>query len=195
MSEEARPSRRPASERIPAAARQAAAARDGGTRAAGAGTATGDPAGGARLSRRGRRHRAAGARVAASGLGAGALLGIVGALGAHTVSAGTTKVPAPARATSRTAARVHRAPATTPTTIVWRVVHRVIVVQDPPVQYASSSRAASPRSYTPSYSRTVSGPAPAPSPGPAPAPAVVAAPAPPPAPAPAPPACSGSKCP
>lgn len=154
-----------------------------------------------RVSRR-RRHKAAGARVAASGLGAGALLGIVGALGAHASPAATTKaatapraMPAAPRAMPAAIARRRVELTTTPTTIVWRTVHRVIVVTDPPESRVSSSGGGLQRSYAPAHAPSaaaVGRPAPPPpvaarQPTPAPAPQA--------APAPAPPSCSGSKCP
>ena len=155
---------------------------------------------GGQLSKRRRRHKAAGGRVAASGLGAGALLGIVGALGAHAATtAGTTKAASVPRSMPAAVA-LRRVPTTTPTTIVWRTIHRVIVVTDPPLASgAPSSGGSSARTYAPAYTQnapTVSSPAPAPAaPPPVAAPAPAPAPAPQPAPAPAPPACSGSKCP
>jgi hypothetical protein len=151
-----------------------------------------------------RRHKAAGARVAVTGISAGAVLGIVGAIGAN--------AQPPASHTKRKASvayapvrRVPSRPSTPPTTIVWRVVHRTVYVTDPP---AVAARAAGSSSWHQSYSATAqsyspaapsysSGAAPVSSPAPAPAPAAAgAAPAPTPAPAAAPlPACSGSKCP
>jgi hypothetical protein len=146
-----------------------------------------------------RRHKAAGGRVAASGLGAGALLGIVGALGAHAPStAAATKLASTPLARRPIAGVASRsAPVTTPTTIVWRVVHRVVVVTDPPVAENVSSSGGGAHStsvYVPAPMMTASAPV---APGPAAPPPVASAPPPPPAPAPAPapPACHGSKCP
>ena len=78
-----------------------------------------------------RRHKAAGARVAVTGMSVGALLGVVGAIGASSMPSAskTRRVASPATTPRRVPARA----ATTPTTIVWRVVHRVVVVTDPPV--------------------------------------------------------------
>jgi hypothetical protein len=140
--------------------------------------------------RRRRPHKAGGGRIVATGFGAGALLGIVGAIGASSPPASGTSAPPPVRraapldATTATT-RPRPAPAT-PTTIVWHTVHRVIVVDDPP----AGAPAAAPRRYAPTRSYPSAPAAPAPAPQPAPAPVVVA-----PAPAPAAPACSGSKCP
>lgn len=152
-----------------------------------------------------RSHKAAGARVAASGIGAGALLGIVGAFGAQaSPTAATSSVRTKPVARAAVTKVPHHAPTTTPTTIVWRVVHRVVVVVDAPAHTGSASGGSVQRSYAPQPSSAGSpAPAPAPLAGPTAAPAPVAAPpvpvaptpAPPPAPTPAPPACSGSKCP
>ena len=152
-----------------------------------------------------RRHKAAGSRVVASGLGAGAMLGIVGAFGAHAATTGTTTAAvSPSASAPKAAATRHPVPTTTPTTIVWKVVHRVIVVNDPPVSGGSSSTsgarwhptyssAARPGRQQPGFgagSRRCAGagsllprrsphrPPPAPAPAPAPIPA-----------------CHGSKCP
>jgi hypothetical protein len=153
-----------------------------------------------------RRRKAAGGRIAVTGASAGALLGIVGAIAAHSVpSAATRRVASPATTPSRHAAT---RPTAAPTTIVWRVVHRVVVVTDPPV--AGRSARSAPGTWQPSYSSTptyassgrlapsivatpaatTAAPAPA-QVAPAPAPAAI----PQPAPAPAAPTCSGSKCP
>ena len=135
------------------------------------------------LPKRRRRHKAAGARVAATGLGAGALLGIVGAFGAHAAPTGaTTKAAFAPGSVPATVAR-RPVPTTTPTTIVWRTVHRVVVVTDPPVSRARRRPAArrrkpSRRPIVPSAPPAVGSPAPAPA-----APTPVAAPAPAPAPA------------
>ena len=94
------------------------------------------------LPRRRRRRRAAPAgRVAATGLSASALLGIVGVIGAHASPTGATAKLASTRSIEPTAASARRvAP---PTTIVWRVVHRVVVVNDlPPVDGAGHGEAA-----------------------------------------------------
>jgi DNA polymerase-3 subunit gamma/tau len=159
----------------------------------------------ARAGKTRRGHKAAGARVLASGLGASAVLGIVGAFGAHATSSGgsTKSATATRRATPRAATATHKSAATTPTTIVWRIVHRTVVVVDPPLQTVSSYRGSGGSSYVSRSSGSYAAPvqaAPAAGPAPAPPPAPVAGPAPapsppPPAPAPAPPACSGSKCP
>ena len=86
--------------------------------------------------------------------------------------------------------------ATTPTTIVWRVVHRVVVVTDPPV-VAAARRVAGTAPWQPSYAVAVVRVGPRPSrPGAGSrCRARHAPPAPAPAPAPPTPACSGTKCP
>lgn len=142
-----------------------------------------------------RRHKAAGGRVAATGAGAGALLAIVGGIAAHSSPATTTAAPKANLPTVPARPGVpHPAPRifATPTTILWRVVHRVVVVTDPPVGRATGSNGGG--SAHPNVYSTVPNPAPAgtgapPAPAPPPSP-------PPPVPAPAPvPACSGTKCP
>jgi len=140
-----------------------------------------------------RRHKAAGGRIAVTGLSAGAVLGIVGALGAHAV---------PSTSQTRRVALVAappphvRAPRPSPpTTIVWRVVHRVVYVTDPPATTTRTGGGAAPaHTYraTPSYAAAaplspaavppVASPTPAPAPAPAPRPAPM-------------PVCSGTKCP
>jgi hypothetical protein len=141
--------------------------------------------------RRRRRHKAAGSRVLATGLSAGALFGVVGAIGGHAapLQSGRRLASAPRVHSFRTTVHL----AAPPTTIVWRTVHRVVVVVDPPVTTAQGSGhayAAAARSYAPAAAPTPIAMQPAP--------VVVAVPAPTPAPAPAPspaPTCSGSKCP
>ena len=172
---------RPSADRAPADARQATTRRS-------------DRVDGTQIARRSR-HKAIGGRVLATGIGAGALFGLAGAIGAH---AGPPK-PAARRVASQPAPLlVPTRP--TPTTIVWRVVHRTIVVTDPPVVTSSSGGATSsgqPASptYSPANAVSAAPPTPAPVVAASPAPAPVVAPAPAPAPAPAVPACSGSKCP
>jgi hypothetical protein len=159
-----------------------------------------------KAAKRRRRRKAAGGRIAVTGVSAGALLGIVGAIAAHSLpSAATRRVASTATTPSR---HVSTQPTATPTTIVWRVVHRVVVVTDPPVagpsarsargtwqpSYSSTPTYTSSGRLAPSIVATPAGTTPAPAPAqlaPAPAPA----PTPPPAPAPATPTCSGSKCP
>jgi hypothetical protein len=192
--------RQPASARIPAVARQGLSRQADAVRATRAEASPGDASSSGQLSKRKRRHKAAGGRIAASGLGAGALFGIIGALGAHASPSrhATLAVSSP-RATP--AAAVQRpVPTTTPTTILWRIVHRVVVVTDPPLTLSSSTNVSARRAYAPSYSpsiaRTDNNASPAPPPLASPAP--IAAPLPAaatPAPAPAPPTCSGTKCP
>ena len=192
--------RRPSSARIPAAARQAVSQQADAARTVRTEASPGDASGSGQLSKRRRRHKAAGGRIAASGLGAGALFGIIGALGAHAASTGSSaKAVSPPRAIPTAAVARRPAPTTTPTTIVWQVVHRVVVVTDPPVMSSSGSNVAARRTYAPPYSPsaacTVNIASPASAPVASSAPVAAPVPAAAPAPAPAPPACSGTKCP
>src|SRR5690242_14476008 len=92
-----------------------------------------------------RRHKAAGARIAVTGISAGAVLGIVGAIGANAeLSAARTARAASVATVPRRHVVSRRS--TTPTTVVWRVVHRVVYVTDPP---ASAPHDAGARSWQP----------------------------------------------
>jgi hypothetical protein len=180
--ESTKSSRSSGSDRIPAGARRAAEGLVAGS----------DDA---QFTRRRRRHRAAGGRVIATGISAGALFGVVGAIGAHSLPS-TSRARRVTSAATASARRTSPRPAATPTTIVWRVVHRIVVVTDPPLAGASSHRAVSSwhPSYAPSPTYTPAAAASAVPTAPIPAP-VVAAPPPAPAPVPAAPTCSVSKCP